>query len=42
MSREETMTSFPGEIQDIVSWKAISNGAKQKIKLSYDEIMEMR
>lgn len=42
MSREETMISFPGEIQDFVAWKAISNGAQQKIKLDYDQVMEMK
>lgn len=36
------MISFPGEIQDLNTWKAIANGAQQKIKLSYDEIMEMK
>lgn len=38
----ETLISFPGEIQDLAAWKSISNGARQKIKKTYDEIMEMR
>lgn len=42
MNREETMISFPGEVQDMVAWKAISNGAQQKITLSYDDIMELK
>lgn len=42
LSKWETLTSTPGEIQDLSACMAISDGAKQKIKLSFDEAMKVR
>ena len=42
MTREEVMNSYPGEVQDMIACMAIENGAKQKIKLSFDEAMQLR
>lgn len=38
LSKAETLTSTPGEIQDLYACKAIANGAKQKLKVSSDEL----
>lgn len=42
LSKAEALTSTPGEINDLAACMAISNGAKQKIKLSFDEAMSVR
>lgn len=42
LSKWETLTSTPGEIQDLGACMAISNGAKQKIKLTFDEALKVR
>ena len=42
LSKMEVLCSLPGEIQELTAWKAISNGAKQRIKLTYDEVMELK
>lgn len=42
LSKWETLTSTPGEIQDLGACLAISNGAEQKISLTFDEAMEVR
>lgn len=41
LSKWEALTSTPGEVQDLFSCLAISNGANQKINLSFDEAMEV-
>lgn len=42
LSKWEALTSTPGEIQDLCACMAISGGAKQKIKLSFDEALKVR
>lgn len=42
LSKWDVLTSTPGEIQDLCACMAISNGAKQKIKLSFDETLNVR
>lgn len=42
LSKAETLTSYPGELQDLSACLAISNGAKQKISYSFDEAMKVR
>lgn len=42
LSKWETLTSTPGEVQDLCACMAISSGAKQKIKLSFDETLKVR
>ena len=42
LSKWEALTSTPGEVQDLFSCLAISNGATQKINLSFDEAMEVK
>lgn len=42
LSKWEALTSTPGEIQDLCACMAISNGAQQKIKLSFDEALKVR
>lgn len=42
LSKWESLTATPGEIQDLCACMAICNGAKQKMKLSFDEAMEVR
>lgn len=38
LSRAETLSSTPGEIQDLCACMAISNGAKQKIRYTSDDL----
>lgn len=42
LTKWEALTSSPGEIQDLAACAAIANGAKQKIRLSLDEALELR
>ena len=42
LSKWETLTSTPGEIQDLAACLAISNGAEEKRTLTFDEAMEVR
>lgn len=42
LTKWEALTSTPGEIQDLCACMAISNGAKQKIRLTFDEAMNLR
>lgn len=42
LSKWEALTSTPGEIQDLGACMAIANGAKQKIKLTFDEALRVR
>lgn len=42
LSKWEVLTSTPGEIQDLGACMAIANGAKQKIKLTFDEALKVR
>ena len=42
LTKIEAMTALPGEIQDFAACAAIQNGAKQKIRKSFDEALEVR
>ena len=42
LTKMEALTSLPGEIQDFAACAAIQNGAKQKIRKSFDEALEVR
>ena len=42
LSKWETLTSTPGEVQDLSACMAISNGANQKINLTFDEALKVR
>ena len=41
MSVAETLAATPGEVTDIANVRAIQNGAKQKIRLSFEEAMKL-
>ena len=42
LSKTEAMSALPGEILDFAACAAIQNGAKQKIRKSFDEALEVR
>ena len=42
MSVAETLAATPGEVTDIANVRAIQNGARQKIRLSFEEAMKLR
>nr|DAM46754.1 MAG TPA: hypothetical protein [Caudoviricetes sp.] len=42
LTKWETLTAMPGEIQDLCACMAICNGSRQKISLSFDEAIEAR
>lgn len=42
LSKWEALTALPGEIQDLGACMAISRGAQQKIRLTFDEALKVR
>lgn len=42
LSKMETLTSTVGELTDLINCDLIQHGAKQKIRYSFDEAMELR
>lgn len=42
LTYDETVNRTQGELMDIISCYAIANGAREKIKYTFDEVMRVR